>query len=85
MPDHACPCCGETRFAEGGSYEICLVCNWEDDPAQADDVDFAGGANQMSLRDARSYWQNAGKPLPPNRTPEREEARASVRALGQQT
>ncbi|HDR2842196.1 TPA: hypothetical protein QCK30_000632 [Enterobacter sichuanensis] len=32
---------------------MCLVCNWEDDPVQAEVHDYRGGANVMSLNEAR--------------------------------
>ncbi|HLN63546.1 MAG TPA: CPCC family cysteine-rich protein [Symbiobacteriaceae bacterium] len=31
------------------------MCYWEDDPVQADDPDFAGGANESSLRQAQAH------------------------------
>ncbi|MBC7883528.1 MAG: hydrolase [Anaerolineae bacterium] len=49
----ACPCCGYLKIAESGGYEICPVCGWEDDPLQADDPLFSGGANEQSLNEAR--------------------------------
>jgi len=52
-----CPCCGSKVLRERGAFEICSVCGWEDDPAQAKDSDLAGGANTMSLSDARAAWQ----------------------------
>jgi hypothetical protein len=42
---------------ERGTYEICSVCNWEDDPAQSADPDLAGGANAESLHAARTNWR----------------------------
>jgi len=40
-----------------GTYEICPVCGWEDDPVQFRDPDRAGGANEMSLNEARAAWK----------------------------
>ena len=40
-----------------GDYEICEVCGWEDDPVQRKDKDFAGGANELSLNEARKQWK----------------------------
>jgi uncharacterized Zn finger protein (UPF0148 family) len=51
-----CPCCKSQVFTEQGSYEICPVCHWEDDPVQSNEPDYAGGANQMSLNEAREAW-----------------------------
>ncbi|HGH4687971.1 MULTISPECIES: CPCC family cysteine-rich protein [Enterobacter] len=56
---HPCPCCGQYEFPEEGSYEICPVCNWEDDPVQAEDPDYRGGANVMSLNEAREAFRQS--------------------------
>lgn len=58
---HACPVCRHHTLSERGAYEICSVCGWEDDPAQAADPDFAGGANRQSLNAARKNWQGKSK------------------------
>jgi hypothetical protein len=52
-----CPCCGSRTISELGTYEICKVCGWEDDPVQSADPEYAGGANNESLSEARSTWQ----------------------------
>lgn len=52
-----CPCCDYQTLTETGSYEICDVCGWEDDPVQSSDPTFVGGANQLSLDQARVAWQ----------------------------
>lgn len=49
-----CPVCGKYKFTE--SYEICAICGWENDPVQLADENFAGGANEMSLAEARKAW-----------------------------
>ena len=36
-----------------GNYDICPVCFWEDDPIQLEDVEYEGGANRVSLVQAR--------------------------------
>jgi hypothetical protein len=57
-----CRCCGyKTLFEEPfGSYEICPVCRWEDDPVQTDDPNFEGGANKESLNAARENFKKFG-------------------------
>ena len=51
-----CPCCHKFRFDEVGKYEICSVCGWEDDPLQRRDPDLKGGANTLSLNEARHNY-----------------------------
>ena len=48
-----CPCCGKTNV---GEYDICNVCGWENDPVQLRKPDFKGGANKMSLEEARQAY-----------------------------
>ena len=39
-------------------YEICGICDWEDDPAQSHDPDDDCGANsRLSLNAARTAWE----------------------------
>lgn len=52
-----CPCCGEYRFEEEDFFEVCEVCGWEDDSLQRDEPDYAGGANHISLNQAREVWR----------------------------
>jgi anaerobic ribonucleoside-triphosphate reductase len=53
-----CPCCGSKTVTILGQYEICEVCGWEDDPVQSTDPDYAGGANNLSLNQAKKEWLN---------------------------
>jgi hypothetical protein len=55
MQKFPCPCCLSLVYLSpaDGDYSICPVCMWEDDPVQAEDHDYAGGANRMSLNQAR--------------------------------
>jgi hypothetical protein len=52
-----CPCCGSKVLNAAGAFEICPVCSWEDDPVQARDPNLEGGANSMSLAEARVLWR----------------------------
>ena len=58
---YLCPCCHKYEFSEVGSYEICPVCNWEDDPVQEEDPSYGGGANVMSLNEARKAYAEGRK------------------------
>jgi cold shock CspA family protein len=51
-----CPVCAAAVEGERGDYEICATCNWEDDPIQSSDPTYSGGANTMSLNEARKAW-----------------------------
>ena len=48
-----CPVCGKTEFAEYGSFDICPFCKWKDDLLQGDNHNYAGGANCLSVNEAR--------------------------------
>ena len=48
-----CPVCGKTEFEEYSSFDICPFCKWEDDGLQGDDHNYAGGANPLSVNEAR--------------------------------
>ncbi len=53
-----CPCCGYPTIDERGNYEICNLCNWEDD-GQDDEDSFKalGGPNgSYSLDQARENF-----------------------------
>lgn len=55
---YICPCCKKRCLGSEGEYEICDICGWEDDPLQSKDPDFAGGANKLSLNEARKKWES---------------------------
>ncbi|WP_370468715.1 CPCC family cysteine-rich protein [Citrobacter sp. RHBSTW-00986] len=54
---YACPCCGEMVFESVGEHDICPNCNWEDDPFQSRNPDRKGGANKMSLNEAKDAYR----------------------------
>ena len=53
----ACPCCDSYSFVEAGGYEMCEICGWEDDPVQEAQPNLAGGANKVSLIQARENFR----------------------------
>ena len=57
---YPCACCGERTTEGRSSYDICSVCGWQEDVVQNEDADYAGGANKLSLNEARANW-NAKK------------------------
>ncbi|MCR5836054.1 MAG: hypothetical protein K6G88_06085 [Lachnospiraceae bacterium] len=54
-----CPCCGEGVI--NSLHDICLICGWEDDIMQNEDVNFSGGANKLSLTEHRQKFQEYRK------------------------
>lgn len=52
----SCPCCGSLTLDEKDHFEICPVCFWEDNPIQSNDKEYTGGANEMSLNEARNNY-----------------------------
>ena len=48
-----CAVCGKHEFPEMDSFDICPLCGWEDDGVQNDDHNYAGGANSLSVNEAR--------------------------------
>ena len=59
---YPCACCGYLTRSElnYGTFEICPICNWEDDDVQFNNPDFRGGANQESLNEARENYKKFG-------------------------
>ncbi len=57
-----CPVCGKYTFEEDDNFEICPICNWQDDGVQRDDPNYAGGANKMSLKEAKEAYAK-GEPV----------------------
>lgn len=60
MDRQPCPCCGYPTLEERCGWEICFLCNWEDDgqdDPRADEV--WGGPNlDYSLTEARENFRN---------------------------
>ena len=59
---YPCPCCGFlTMFGPvRHTFIICPICGWEDDEVQYYDPDREGGANTLSLNQARANYAKIG-------------------------
>jgi len=56
-----CPCCGNYTLPTGpGNYDVCPVCFWEDDPTQNRQPNLRGGANLVSLFEAKENYDVFG-------------------------
>ena len=56
---YGCPCCGYPTLSERGGYEICWLCNWEDDgqdDPHAEEV-WGGPNGPYSLAAARANFK----------------------------
>lgn len=52
-----CPVCEKRTLLTQGRYDICSECGWEDDDSQWLDPNLEGGANEMSLIQAREEYR----------------------------
>lgn len=59
---HKCPVCNKTIFPHRGSFDICDICGWEDDPVQEAEPDFGCGANEMCLNDYKEAYMAGWRP-----------------------
>lgn len=66
MFDKTCACCGSDLPGEMEYDEICPVCGWEEDSVQNDEPDYRGGANTISLNEAKENYQKRGRAFPKN-------------------
>lgn len=65
---YKCKCCGYYTLTEEpvnpdiapGTFEICPVCYWEDDSLQYLHPDMRGGANDVSLNEAKKNFLEFG-------------------------
>ena len=57
-----CPCCNcfTMEHNEVVYHDICPVCFWENDPIQNDNEKYVGGANDISLSEAKANYQKFG-------------------------
>ena len=61
---NACPICGEKTLEYIGEFDICDICEWEDDPLQRENPEDRYGANKISLNEARAEWEARKKSSP---------------------
>lgn len=55
-----CYCCGYKTLDSNSRYDVCPVCFWEDDAVQNANPDYFGGANEMSLNEAKKNFDLFG-------------------------
>ncbi|GMO51050.1 MAG: hypothetical protein Pg6C_15490 [Treponemataceae bacterium] len=57
-----CPCCGNVTLESEGLFDVCEICEWQDDNIQRLKPDYTGGANAISLNEAKAAFKK-GIPL----------------------
>lgn len=57
---YVCKCCGCASLDSADEYDICPVCCWEKDRTQESDHEYKGGANGVSLNEARKNYAEFG-------------------------
>lgn len=57
---YVCKCCGCAVLDSADEYDICPVCCWEKDKTQERDPEYRGGANAVSLNEARKNYAEFG-------------------------
>ncbi len=61
--EHLCPVCKQSALPKRGSYAICDICGWEDDPSQDNDHTLCAGANHPSANQAQMHlWLYENEP-----------------------
>lgn len=59
---YKCPCCNRNTMDNSDPlfHDICPVCYWKNDPIQNEDENYCGGANKVSLAQARINYLEFG-------------------------
>ena len=63
----ACPCCCYLTLPNRGNYDICPLCEWEDDGKSCDELDIYSSANHSTLSEYRKKF--AAQKLELNKIP----------------
>nr|DAZ69953.1 MAG TPA: cysteine-rich protein [Caudoviricetes sp.] len=53
-----CKCCGNLTIDSDELFGICEICGWQSDAVQEENPDYKGGANEMSLNEAKEAYKN---------------------------
>jgi rRNA maturation endonuclease Nob1 len=54
---HKCPVCGKFEFEGYDDMDMCDVCGWSNDALQVEKPDYEGGANMMSINQAKEAYR----------------------------
>lgn len=62
MENFNCAVC--RNIVKDEDFGCCDICGWEHDPVQEMEPDYRGGANKISLNEARAEWEARKKSSP---------------------
>ena len=54
--DTICPVCEKYSFEYPDDYDNCPICGWENDGVQRENNDYWGGANILSVNEAKTVY-----------------------------
>ena len=54
---HMCPICGEYKFKNENSYDVCHICGWIDDGSEDNPFSDYSSANVISIKDAKEEFR----------------------------
>lgn len=57
-----CACCQQLTVDKDAAFDICPNCGWEKDATQNENPNYKGGANKMSLSEAKEAYKK-GLPI----------------------
>ena len=52
-----CKCCGKLTINKNDLFAVCDNCGWERDTIQEENANYKGGANKMSLNEAKKAYK----------------------------
>lgn len=56
-----CKCCENLTIDVDSLFDICENCGWQSDLVQEENPDYRGGANKMSLNEAKKAYKEGKK------------------------
>ncbi len=60
---YRCSCCGYFTLDNIGEYDICRLCNWEDDGTVSDDINKFSHVNGSTLYDYKNMFEKNRKDI----------------------
>lgn len=58
---YRCSCCGYFTLDNVGEYDICRLCNWEDEGIRSDEINKFSHVNKSTLKDYKYNFEQRMK------------------------